>query len=83
LHATDGIWLEAWISRRKHDFNVDDLLKLLDISRLSDDRFHLAVHHSGGKPMPEETDRLHQITQAVRALREEDDLLTTEAIAKF
>ena len=82
LHATDGIWLEAWISRRKHDFNVDDLLKLLDISRLSDDRFHLAVHHSGGKPMPEETERLHQITQAVRALREEEDLLTTDLVLR-
>ncbi len=82
LRDNDGIWLEAWISKKK-DINIDDLIKLLGISRLSNDqRFILNVDISGDKRiMSEETQRLGLITQAIHAHRqdeEEDELFTTE-----
>lgn len=84
LRENDGIWLEAWISR-KNDINVDklivdklivdNLIELLGISRLSDEtRFKLQIDCSdNNRPMEEQTQRLRYITQAICSYRRDEE----------
>ncbi|QQS52904.1 MAG: DUF3883 domain-containing protein [Candidatus Competibacteraceae bacterium] len=83
LRDNDSICLEAWIFKKK-DINVNNLIGLLGISRLSDgQRFSLNVDIYGNKSsLSEQTQRLRLITKAIINAHgqdeEEDELSTTE-----
>jgi hypothetical protein len=74
--------LESWISRRQQDLDVEALLSLLGISRLSGGRFSLEVKRKGDDPMPEETARLRKLIRAVEAIHEGDAPLETNLVLR-
>ena len=74
LRPTDGLWPEAWLARRAADLDVDAVLALSGLGRLSDERFLLAVNRSGDEEMPSETSRLRKVLAAIRAIHEGESL---------
>ena len=72
LRPTDGLWPEAWISRRSPEIDVDAFLELSGLGRLSGSRFLLVWNRSGDDAMPDETARLQKILSAIRAIHDGD-----------